>query len=104
MRVALLLCAITLALCGCSGSQNPGEQSPLSAKIGQNCTVQLRRGDGLGAASGSPVPPTTNAHNGAEVCISGKLQAVAGSWIVVGADNRAYYIPRESILLIEVSK
>jgi hypothetical protein len=58
----------------------------------------------LGAGGSVPVPPTTNAMNGAEVCVSGKLQAVAGGWIVVGTDNWEYCIPRESILLVQFNK
>jgi hypothetical protein len=42
--------------------------------------------------------------NGSEVCVTGKLQAVGGGWVVVGADKRDYCIPRESILLIEFGK
>ncbi len=102
--VPVLLVGAVLALCGCSNSQTAVEKSPLAEKIGQNCTVQFRRGDGLGAGGGTPVPPTTNAFNGAEVCVSGRLQAVAGSWIIVGTENSEYYIPRESILLVQFNK
>jgi hypothetical protein len=66
--------------------------------------VQFRRGDGLGAGGSLPVPPTTNAMNGADVSVSGKLQAMAGGWIVVGTDNWEYCIPQESILLIQFNK
>jgi|SRR5579864_6148220 len=102
--VPVLLFGVVFALCGCSNSQPAVEQTPLAGKFGQNCTVQFRRGDGLGAGGSVPVSPTTNAQNGAEVCVSGKLQAVKGSWIVVEADNSEYYIPRESILLVQFNK
>ena len=102
--VSVLLFGLVLALCGCSNSEPAVEKSPLAEKIGQNCTVQFRRGDGLGAGSSAPVPPTTNAMNGAEVSLSGKLQAVTGGWIVVGTDNFEYCIPRESILLVQFNK
>jgi hypothetical protein len=101
MRVfTILLLGATLALCGCSNAPT-AEPTPLTGKIGQNCTVQFRRGDALGGAASTPASPTTNAINGAEVCISGKLQKVEGRWIVVAVDNFEYCIPRESILLIQ---
>jgi hypothetical protein len=102
--VPVLLFGVVFALYGCSNSQPAVEQTPLTGKIGQNCTVQFRRGDGLGAGGSAPVPPTTNAANGAEVCVSGKLQAVVGRWIVVELDNSEYYIPRESVLLVQFNK
>lgn len=102
--VTIFVCGMILALCGCSNSPNTGERNLLAGKIGQNCTVQFRRGDGLGGGGNVPIPPTTNAMNGAEVSVGGKLQAVEGNWIVVGVDKQEYYIPRESILLIQFSK
>jgi hypothetical protein len=95
---------VAFVLCGCSNSPTAVEQTPFAGKIGQNCTVQFRRGDGLGAGSSLPVPPTTNAVNGAEVFVSGKLQTVGGGWVVVEGNKREYCIPRESILLIEFGK
>jgi hypothetical protein len=102
--VTVFVFGVAFALCGCSNSPNAVEQNPLAGKIGQNCTVQFRRGDGLGAGGSAPVPPTTNAMNGAEVCVSGKLQTAGGGWIVIGADKTEYCIPRESILLIQFNK
>jgi hypothetical protein len=80
------------------------EQSPLVGKIGNTCTVQFRRGDALGAGGGTPVPPTTNAMNGAEVSMGGKLVTVGGGWVVLSVGETEYHIPRESILLIEFHK
>jgi hypothetical protein len=102
--VPVLVFGVVFALSGCNKSQPAGEQTPFAGRIGQNCTVQFRRGDGLGAGGSAPVPPTANAMNGAEVSVSGKLQAVAGSWIVVATDEREYCIPRESILLVQFNK
>ncbi len=102
--VTVFVLGMAFVLCGCTNSPTAVEQTPLAGKIGQNCTVQFRRGDGLGAGGSVPVPPTTNAMNGADVCVSGKLQTVGGGWVVVEAINKEYCIPRESILMIEFGK
>ena len=100
MRATTVFLAVAaFGMCGCGGEQNP-----MAEKIGQNCTVQFRRGDALGAGGSLPVPPNTNAMNGAEVCVSGKLQSIAPAWVVVAQERREYYIPRESILLIQFDK
>ena len=96
--------AAALALPGCGATQPAAESSPLSAKIGSQCTVQFRRGDVLGAGGGLPVPPTTGAINGADVAVAGKLLSVGGSWVVVGSDRTEYVIPREAILMIQFQK
>jgi hypothetical protein len=106
MRAApLFVASVTLFLFGCGGSQSVAENLPFAEKVGQLCTVQLRRGDALGAGQ-TPVPPTTNAMNGAEVMVSGLLTAVTGRWIAIdsGRGNEEYWIPRESILLIQFAK
>jgi hypothetical protein len=105
MRTTLTLAALgaVLLLAGCGSS--PVEKPPLLAeKIGQNCTVQFRRGDGLGAGGNIPVPPTTGAINGAEVSVSGKLRSASASWITVESGNTEYYIPNDAILLVQFNK
>ena len=99
--VAVLVACLAVSLIGCNG---PADRSPLADRVGQNCTVQFRRGDGLGAGGGLPVPPTTGGINGAEVSVGGKLRAVSGGWIVVESATAEYCIPRESILLVQFSK
>ncbi|MCX5671160.1 MAG: hypothetical protein NTU94_07575 [Planctomycetota bacterium] len=80
----------------------------MASKIGSPCAVQFRRGDALGAASSLPVPPTTSAMNGAEVCVVGTLTRVTHDWILVtSTDNamvREYHIPTQAILLVEFQK
>ena len=98
-RAALLLCLIATTTAGCGGGA-PLEKNPLSAKIGRPCTVQFRRGDGLGAGGGLPVSPTTGSINGAEVSLNGKLAEFDDGWVTIATANAEHVIPRESILLI----
>jgi hypothetical protein len=61
----------------------------LASKIGSQCTVQIRRGDALGAV----------------VSIPGTLTRVTHDWILVTAEENAgvteYHIPKEVILVVE---
>jgi hypothetical protein len=50
------------------------------------------------------VSPTTGATNGAEVSVNGKLRAVSGGWIMIESGGTEYYIPLESILLVQFTK
>ncbi|HMO35418.1 MAG TPA: hypothetical protein PKA06_05190 [Gemmatales bacterium] len=105
MRVSLVLLAgLVLLLGGCGNSPQYDEALLFAGKIGQQCTVQFRRGDALGAGGGLPVPPTTSAINSAEVYVSGKLKAIAGSWIKIEVEGKEFLIPREVILLLQFSK
>jgi hypothetical protein len=104
MRSVKLMALLAVLLGGCDSAQ-PVSDKPLPAeKVGQNCVVQFRRGDGLGAGGSLPVSATTGSVNGAEVSVSGKLRAVSGGWIAVESGNTEYHIPRESILLIQFGR
>ena len=73
--------------------------------IGKNCTVQLRRGDGLGAAATSPVSPLTGSFNGGDTSVSGKLHSANEEWLVIeGANDSLLWVPKGSILLVQVAK
>ena len=98
-RLPALLMSVIVAISGCGGPS--AERRPLETKIGRDCVVQFRRGDGLGAGGGQPVSPTTVNINGAEVSVSGKLVSAEGGWVTVVAGNVEYCIPQESILLIQ---
>ena len=104
MRTTLTLAALWAALLGGCNSSAVEKPPLLVEKIGQNCTVQFRRGDVLGAGGGLPVPPTTGAINGAEVSVSGKLRSVSGNWIAVESGGTEYCIPHEAILLVQFHK
>lgn len=89
---------VTVGIAGCG---QPTASSSLSRKLGTNCVIQFRRGDGLGAGGGNPVPPTTSNMNGADVTVSGKLTSVSDLWVGLHQDKREYFIPRDAILLID---
>jgi hypothetical protein len=78
-----------------------GFPKALEAKVGTPCTVQIRR-DALGSGHELPVPPTTDVINGAQVSVSGTLEAVHGSWIVLDTRDprRKHWIPAGSVLLL----
>jgi hypothetical protein len=106
MRAVTVFAALVVVLfSGCSNGQPEPEKSPLSQKVGQNCSVQFRRGDALGAGGGLPVSPNADITNGTEVSITGKLRAVTGGWIMIeSGGGTEYCIPVESILLVRFSK
>jgi hypothetical protein len=108
--VAIFAVLVAVLLGGCnnapplSPSPPAPKQSVLAERVGENCTVQFRRGDGLGAGGDSPVSPNTGSINGTEVSVSGQLRAVSAGWIAVESGNTEYCIPRESILLVQFNK
>jgi hypothetical protein len=89
-----------LALTGCSGSTPPPADPMLSGRVGDSCTVYFRR-DALGMAAGSPSPPTTGNHNGADTQVSGKLVRLNAEWVAVTDGKREFTIPKGVILMIE---
>ena len=99
---AVIWVGVALAFSGCG--RGSAEDQPLSAKVGKMCTVQFRRGDGLGAAGTLPVGPTTGSINGAEVSLHGKLVAVEEGWVTIASGAVIYCVNQESILLIEFRK
>jgi hypothetical protein len=94
------LAVILLTGCGESSKSASSDNSGLEAKIGKVCTIQFRRGDGLGAGAQNPVPPNSDTMNGAEVSMVGTLMAVKGDWVVINFKGNEVWIPRSSILLI----
>ncbi len=84
----------------------------LSARVGRDCKVQLRR-DLLGAASNLPVSVFSDAVQGLAVSIIGELAAVNDSWIVLKTTRREstearvnirkdeIWIPRDAVLLVQ---
>jgi hypothetical protein len=74
--------------------------SSLNKKRGKPCTVQLKR-NALGGAAPTPVSPLTGNINGAEVAIYGKLYKVDKDAVVIIDGKTTYWIPKDSILLIQ---
>mgnify|MGYP001447369756 FL=1 len=64
--------------------------------------MQFRR-DALGAAANLPISPTAGSINGVSTTIVGTLAIVESDAIVVDADNRLKWVPREVILFVELN-
>ena len=73
---------------------------PIGPEPGTACTVQFHRG-ALGGAAALPISPMTQSINGAKVSISGELIAIDHEAIIISSEQRRYWIPKHSILLIE---
>lgn len=69
--------------------------------IGATCKIQIRR-DALGAGAAGPIPPRTDAFNGAETAVSGVLKQFTTEWIVLDVAGKEIWIPKTVVLLIEV--
>jgi hypothetical protein len=91
-----------LAVTGCGGDDPPLPDPMLSGRVGDNCTVYLRR-DALGMAAPSPSPALTGNHNGADTALSGKLVRVNAEWVVIATAGRELTIPKSAILVIETA-
>jgi hypothetical protein len=74
--------------------------SYLNKKRGKPCTVQFKR-NALGAAAALPVSPWDNNINGADVAISGTLKKVDKDAITIIKGKTTYWIPKDSILLVQ---
>ncbi len=68
--------------------------------VGDTVRVQFRR-DALGAAAPLPISPKTGEINGASTTLVGTLIKAEFNAIVVEADGRLNWIPREVILLVQ---
>ncbi|MDF1862761.1 MAG: hypothetical protein P1U87_21265 [Verrucomicrobiales bacterium] len=101
-RNNFLLCLFFGALLsGCGRtSDNRLSDGKLSQWVGDTVRVQFRR-DALGAAAPLPIPPMTGEINGAQTTVIGTLRQVESSAIVVEAEGRLHWIPREVILLVQ---
>jgi len=84
---------------GISDEKAPASH-PLAQYLGQACTVQFKR-NALGGGANLPVPPTTGSINGAQVCLGGTLEAVTGNSILIAQPQKRYWIPIDSVLLVE---
>lgn len=99
MRIAI---ALLVGIIGCSPPDvavTDTLNGPDAPRVGEFVTVQVRR-DHLGAGADLPIPPTTHAYNGAETCVSGKLQALTDRWVVVDSGSERHWVTRSSVLLV----
>ena len=76
------------------------EEHSIAPPLGVNCTIQFRR-DALGAATQTPVPPTTVSYNGAQTSMGGKIKLANKEWLVIESGLNEVWIPRAAILLIQ---
>ena len=96
----------SLFVYGCAKPEGPNLSDDskkgweLSQWVGESVRIQFRR-DALGAAAALPVSPTTGSINGASTSMVGTLELVDSDAIVVKADNRPRWVPREVILFVE---
>jgi hypothetical protein len=74
--------------------------SYLNKKRGKPCIVQLKR-NALGCAAQLPVSPLTSNINGADVAIYGTLKKVDKDAVTIINGKTTYWIPKDSILLIQ---
>jgi hypothetical protein len=98
---AAVLGSIAMGLGGCSGDANRSS-AVFAPKIGRQCTVQFRR-NLLGTASNSGISPLAGSVNGVEFSVAGTLSQANDSWVILSSGQREYCIPRENILLLDVS-
>ena len=98
---ALFPLAALLLAAGCS---DDSDSALLAKKTGSTCIVQFRR-DALGSGSQNPVPPFTDAFNGAQVNVSGTLSHVDSRGIMLtDVQSKEIWIPYHAILLVEFRK
>lgn len=88
-----------------SPTSSEASTHPLASDIGKGCTVQLKR-NALGSGRDLPISPTTDSINNVAVNVQGILRAVRDNGILIeqNVENKKYWIPMDSILLIEMGK
>jgi len=74
-----------------------------SPEVGSYCVIQFRR-DFLGASADMPVTATQSIVGEAEVGVGGTLRKMTAEWIVIESQGRDLWIPRASILYMDVTK
>ena len=70
--------------------------------VGKSCRVSLRR-DALGLAGPGMAEPMANMIGGKPVLISGTIEVMNDSWLVVRSESRTYWIPTSAVLMIETN-
>ena len=106
-RLHSILLLATVAVSGCSDPQEPGPflDTEIAKFIGRDCIVQIRR-DYLGGAGTEVTSATAYDVNGSDVSIFGTIREVDKKGILIQDQRkehrREYWIPEQSILLIEM--
>ncbi len=98
--LAFAIVALAVVLTSCT---DKAVVHPLTSAIGKPCEVQFKR-NALGGAADLPVPPTTGSINGAKVSVNGAIRVVTDKSILIDSGKKAYWIPLDAILLVEISQ
>lgn len=73
------------------------------AAIGKQATIHVRR-DFLAGEPLLPIGPTEDRVRGAEISVRGVLRSIDDHWIVLERDRTIAYVPRKSVLVMEIAK
>jgi len=76
---------------------------PIEPPTGHACRVYLRR-DALGMAGAAPLAPNLDAPIQRGTVVSGTLDQVTESWIVLKSNAGRIWVPRHMVLMLEMSK
>jgi hypothetical protein len=105
-RTLILFISLAALVIGCDNSDDTsmvgGRAYP---KVGSHVDVQFRRGM-LGLASDKPTTPMGEGM-GMNLGASGVLKGVTDEFVILkvhGEENRELWIPRDTILLLDVKK
>lgn len=104
--VSSFLVLFIISACSPKETQSREPQSMsvfLKPFVGLYAKVQFRR-DLLGAHAELPIAPTTSSINGAETSISGRIKGVNDEGVLLDSGQRIYWVPKESILLLDIKK
>lgn len=105
-RIFIPFIALAAIVMGCDNSSDTGMVGGRAyPKVGSNVDVQFRR-NFLGLSSDKPTTPMGEGMN-MNLGASGVLKGVTDEFVVLqvhGEENRELWIPRDTILLLDVKK
>ena len=70
--------------------------------VGKSCRVSLRR-DALGMSAPGYAEPMAPMIGGHSALLSGTVEKLTSSWLVLRSDSKTYWIPTSAILMIETA-
>ncbi len=71
--------------------------------IGKQATIHVRR-DFLAGEPLLPIAPTDDRVRGAEISVRGVLRSIDDNWVVLERERNFAYVPRKSVLVMEIAK
>ena len=84
-------------------AQTTAEADPAMSPLGKQAAVHVRR-DLLAGEPLLPIGPTDDRVRGAEISIRGVVRRIDNDWIVLERARDFAYVPRKSVLVMEVLK